>query len=95
MKTIILSEPSKEVNELLQMAQDTTLLLQTSDGSQFVLTRMTDLQAFYVGDSDDLATEIAVARANQALMEFLDERGAGTEPGKGIPLAEVRRRLGL
>jgi len=77
------------------MAQETSLLLQTTDGSQFVLTRMSDLQAFYVGDSDDLKSEIAVEGANQALMKFLDERGTQAQPGKGIPLSEVRRQLDL
>ncbi len=95
MKTVTISTQAKEVNELLQMAQETVLLLQTTDGSQFVLTRVTDLPAFYVGDSDDLVTEMATARANQELMKFLDERGAQAQKDKGTPLAAVRRQLGL
>ena len=93
MKTITISAHAIEVNELLQMVQQTTLLLKTADGSQFVLTSMADLQAFYVGDSDELENEVSVARANQALMKFLDERAAQAQPGIGIPLAEVRRQL--
>ena len=69
--------------------------MQATDGSQFVLTRVNDLPAFYVGDSDDLATEITTARANQELMKFLDERGAQAKKSRGIPLAAVRRQLDL
>ncbi len=68
---------------------------QATDGSQFVLIRMAESQAFNVGDSNDLATEIAVARANQAFMKFLDAHGTQPQKGRGIPLAEVRQQLGL
>lgn len=95
MKTVTISAQAREVNELLQMAQQSPLLLEAADGSQFVLTPMADLQAFYVGHSDELEDEIFVARANQSLMKFLDERGRQSHPGKGIPLAEVRRQLAL
>ena len=95
MRTVTVSPRSKAVNTLLDMAQENVLLLQTADGRQFVLTPVTDLPAFYVGESDDLATEIAISRANQALMKFLDERGRQAQPGKGTSLAEVRQQLGL
>jgi hypothetical protein len=78
-----------------EMAQENVLLLQAADGRQFVLTPVTDLQAFYVGESDELADEIAISRANQALMKFLDARGRQAQPGKGTSLEEVRRQLGL
>ena len=68
---------------------------QSADGEQFVLPRVTDMQAFYVSNSDDFEQEIVTARQNKKLMKFLDERGAARETGKGIPLAEVKRRLGL
>jgi predicted transcriptional regulator len=95
MKTVTVSPRSKAVNTLLNMAQESVLLLQAADGRQFVLTPITDLQAFYVGDSDDLVTEISIARANQALMKFLDERGRQAQPGKGTSIEEVRRQLEL
>ena len=95
MKTVTVSPRSKAINTLLDMAQENVLLLQVVDGRQFVLTPVTDLQAFYVGSSDDLAAEIAISRANQALMSFLDERGRQAYPGKGYSLEEVRRQLGL
>ena len=95
MKTVTVSPKSKAINTLLQMAQENVLLLQTADGRRFVLTPVTNLQAFFVGESDDLATESAIEHANQALMKFLDERGRQTQPGKGTSLEEVRRQLGL
>lgn len=53
------------------------------------------IELFDVGESDDLTTESAIERANQALMKFLDERGQQAQPGKGTSLEEVRRQLGL
>jgi len=81
------------LNDLLQKALREDLLLQAADGEQFVLARVTDTQAFYVGSSDDFAQEVVTARKNKRLMKFLDERGAVKETGGGIPFAEVRRRL--
>ena len=95
MRTVTVSPRSKEVNTLLDMAQESVILLQTADGRQFVLTPVTDPQAFFIGDSDDLASEIAISRANQALMKFLDERGRQAQPGQDTSLEEVRRQLGL
>jgi len=37
------------LNDLLQKALREDLLLQAADGEQFVLARVTDTQAFYVG----------------------------------------------
>jgi hypothetical protein len=95
MKTVTISSRSKAIHSLLRMAQDSAVLLQATDGSQFILTPVTDVQAFSVGESDELSSEIAIARANQALMKFLDERGRQAQPGKGIPLEKVRQQLGL
>ena len=95
MKTVTVSPRSKAVNTLLRMAQESAVLLQATDGSQFVLTPVTNVQAFYVGESDELMSEVAIARANQAFMRFLDERGRQAQPGKGISLDQVRRQLGL
>ncbi len=95
MKTVTVPLKSKAINALLEMAQENVLLLQTADGRQFVLTPVTNLQAFFVGESDDLATESAIERTNQALIKFLNERGRQAQPGKGTSLEEVRRQLGL
>ena len=89
------SRRSKAINSLLRMAQESAVLRQASDGSQFVLTPITDVQAFYAGESDEIQSEIAIARANQEFMKFLDERGRQAQPGKGIRLEKVREQLGL
>lgn len=75
MKTITVSARSKTLNELLKMAQRTDLILRSADGAQYVLARVTNTQAFYVGRSDDFDKEIAATRKNKRLMKFLGERG--------------------
>jgi len=95
MRTTTISAESRVLNDLLKEAHHKDLILRSTDGEQFVLARVTDMQAFHVGRSDDLEQEIVMARKNETLMEFLDERGAARETGKGTLLAEVRRRLGL
>lgn len=72
-----------------------TLILQSADGTKFVLARVRDSLAFYVGDGDDFGTEIAATRKNRKLMKFLDKRGAKGKTRTGPPLAEVKRQLGL
>ncbi len=95
MKPIIVSPQSKTLNDLLKKARRRDVLLESTDGEQFVLARVTDLQAFTVGDSDDFAEEVAATRQNKRLMKFLDKRGAESKGQKRVPVAEVRRRLGL
>lgn len=93
MRAMTISAKSETLNDLFKKARRQDLILQSTDGEQFVLARVTDMQAFYVGNSDDLEQEIAMARQNKKLMKFLDERGAARETGQGIPLDEVKRRL--
>jgi hypothetical protein len=95
MKVHTISVKSKTLSDLLKKAHRKDLFLQSPDGEQFVLARVTDLQAFYIGSSDDVDREIEMTRKNKRLMRFLDERGAASQTGKGKSLAEVRRRLGL
>ncbi len=95
MKAITVSPQSKTLNDLLKKARRRDVILQSADGEHFVLTRVTNLQAFYVGASDDFAEEVTRTRKNKRLMKFLDERAAKSKGQKRIPLAEVRRRLGL
>lgn len=89
------STKSKTLSDLLKKARRKDLFLQSADGEQFVLARVTDLQAFYIGSSDDAEREIEMTRKNKRLGKFLDERGAAGKTGKNKPLVEVRRRLGL
>lgn len=95
MKPITVSPQSKTLNDLLKKARRRDVLLESADGEHFILARVTDLQSFVVGDSDDFADEVAATRRNKRLMKFLDERTAEAKGQKHIPIAEVRRRLGL
>ena len=95
MKTITVSTRSKVLNGLLKMARQTDLLVQTPDGSQYILLSVTNAESFLIGDTDDLGEEVEAARKNKSLMQFLDERGTKAKQGVGIPISEVRRQLGL
>ncbi len=95
MRMQTISAKSKTLSDLLKKARRKDLFLQSADGEQYVLARVTDLQAFFVGSSDDAEREIEMTRKNKRLSKFLDERGAASKTGKGKLLAEVRRRLGL
>ena len=95
MKPITVPPHSKTVNDLLKKARQRDVLLESADGEHFVLARVTDLQSFVVGDSDDFAEEVAATRHNKRLMKFLDERATESKGQKRLPIAEVRRRLGL
>ncbi len=95
MRVQTVSARSKTLSDLLKEARRKDLFLQSADGEQFVLARVTNLQSFYIGRSDDPEREIEMTRKNKRLNKFLDERGTAGKTGKGKPLAEVRRRLGL
>jgi hypothetical protein len=95
MKTMTVNARSRVLNELLKLAQESDVILQLADGSQFLLSNISGAGAFGVGESDELVVEIQHARKNNELMKFLDQRGGQAKNGKGIPLAEVRRQLGL
>ena len=81
MKTIAVSPQAAEVNALLEHARDEDVLVQTADGSEFLLTAV-----------DEFDQEIARTRQNAKLMALLDERARQT---KTVPLDEVKRQLGL
>jgi hypothetical protein len=94
MKTVSVSQRSKVLRELLRLAQGTDVIVQSSDGAQFFLTRITNADTFYTNKGeDDFDAEIAATRKNSRLMKFLDMRGEKAQGRKGTPLAEARRRL--
>lgn len=95
MKTITVSETTQSVHDLLMLAQKSDLLLQAVDGTQYVLMNVSDAESFYIGESDELSDEIEIARSNEAMMKFLDERSERAKVGKGMSLSETRRQLGL
>ena len=95
MKTVRVPVRSKVLNELLKKARDANVLLRSESGEQFVLAKVSSVQSFYVGDSDDFGEEIKMTRANKNLMSFLDKRGEKAKKGGLIPMEEVERILGL
>ena len=95
MNTIPVPKGSKTLNDLLKKARRANVILRSENGEQFVLAKVSSVQAFYVGDSDDFDDEIKTTRANKKLMKFLDRRGAQAKKGKLVPITEVEKRLGL
>jgi hypothetical protein len=65
----------------MELAQEDTLILKKSDGTEFVLSVI-----------DDFATEVEVLRQNEEFMEFLALRSRST---KRLSLEEARKRLGI
>ena len=95
MKTIAVSTRSKEINGLLKKARNANLLLRSVEGEQYVLAKISGIEAFYVGNDRDFAEEIKKTRANKKMMKFLDKRAARAKKQRGIPLEEVEAQLGL
>jgi hypothetical protein len=81
MKTIAIPGDSAEVNALLKKARDEDVLVRAADGTEYMLTAV-----------DDFDYEIVRTRQNAKLMALLNERAKQTDT---VPLAEVRRKLGL
>ena len=95
MKTVTVPAGFKTLNDLLTEARKANVLLRSESGEQFVLAKVSSVQSFYVGDSDDFEEEVKTTRANKKLMTFLDKRGGQAKKGELIPMAEVEKRLGL
>ena len=81
MKTIKLSESNLTVVELIELAEQDTIILRKSDGTEFVLSVV-----------DDFAAEVEALGQNQEFMEFLAQRSRST---KRVSLSEARKRLGI
>jgi len=95
MRTITVSARAKTVNDLLKLARRGDLILESSDGTQYFLSRIKNAQSFYIGYAgDDFEEEIKATRKNKEFMKFLDERGKH-KAGTGIPVREIREQLGL
>ena len=95
MNTVTVPAKSKALNDLLKKARRANVILRSESGEQFVLAKVSSVQSFYVGDSDDFDEEIKTTRANKKLMKFLDKRGTQAKKEKLIPMSEVEKRLGL
>ncbi len=81
MKTVSISQNADEVNALLEQARDDDVLVQTADGTEFMVSIV-----------DDFDHEVARTQQNTKLMALLDERAK--KPG-AVPLSEARRLLDL
>lgn len=84
MKTVAVTNRSREMRKLLELAKKQDVVVRTSDGDEFVLSLI-----------DDFDVELALQRKNKKLMAFLDKRLREGRRQEGIPLDEVKRRLGL
>ena len=69
------------MNALLDQARDEDIVVQTADGTEFMVV--------LVDESD---VELVHTRQNAKLMALLDERARQRET---VPLAEVKRQLDL
>jgi hypothetical protein len=82
MKTIeLLSETAPSLEELLELAEQESVLLKTLDGREFILSEV-----------DDLSQEIEQIRNNPELMEFLAQRSQEKEK---FSLDQAKQKLGL
>jgi hypothetical protein len=82
MRTVdVMSETSPGLRELLELADEESLLLKTPDGREFILSEV-----------DDLSHEIEQIRNNPELLAFLAERSQEKET---FSLDDVKRKLGL
>jgi hypothetical protein len=84
MKTVTVTNRSREMKTVLRLAKKEAVVVRTPDGDEFMLSWI-----------DDFDHEIAAQRRNQKLMAFLDRRFRQARQEQGIPLKEVERSLGL
>jgi hypothetical protein len=81
MKVVTIPERAAEINDLLEQARHENLVLESADGSQFILAEL-----------DDFDHEIELTRQNDQLMDLLDRRAR--QPAT-ITLKEAKAMLDL
>ena len=79
MKTIAISQDAKEILELLNQARQENLIVQSPDGSEFILAEI-----------DFFDHEIELTRQNKALMTLLEQRA---KQDRTISLEEAKSLL--
>ena len=79
MKAIHVSKTSPTLREVLELAGEDNVLLQTSEGRQYVLAEI-----------DDFAEEVAKVRNNKAIMRLLGKR---SKEAARFTLSQVREEL--
>lgn len=81
MKTIELAQSNLTVVELIELAEQDSLIIRKPDGTEFVLSII-----------DDFAAEVEALRQNEEFMEFLAQRTRST---KRLSMEEARKKLGI
>ncbi|MDY6784922.1 MAG: hypothetical protein SW833_20675 [Cyanobacteriota bacterium] len=92
MRVVTVSPEQQNLVELLKIVNEEGLILETTDGQQFLLFSLEDWQGFEVGDSEDFEQEVKKTSENKALMALLAERRSDE---RGASIAEVKEQLGL
>lgn len=82
MKTISISNRSREMKQLFDLAKDRDVVVQTPDGAEFIVCMV-----------DDFGREVALQRRDRRLMAFLDKRFRRARRVPGVTIQEIRRRL--
>ncbi|MEB3150602.1 MAG: hypothetical protein VKL60_16515 [Sphaerospermopsis sp.] len=81
MRTIELSQSTLTISELLELAENDTVIIKKADGREFVLSVV-----------DDFAAEVQALQENQEFMDFLARR---SQSDQRVSLEEARKRLGI
>lgn len=92
MRVVTISESQDFLIDLLETVKEEGLVLQTTDGQQFILFSLNDWQGFDVGNSENFEEEVKATSENKELMEFLAER---RNEKKRVSMADVKQQLGL
>lgn len=92
MRIVTVSPQEKFLFDLLMKVHEEGIILQTTDGQQFVLLSMEGWQGFDIGNVDDFEQEVKATVENKELMAFLAARRSNK---KGVPLDDVKKQLGL
>jgi hypothetical protein len=79
MKTIDLAQQKLDVEQLLDLARQGTVLLLTAEGEEFC-----------VAEADDFEKEVETLRNSRAFQQFLDER---SQDKRTISLEELEKAL--
>ena len=85
MKTTRVSPRAKTLNDLLNRARRQAVILETVGGEKFVLASIEGWEEYTLPKDGDITK-------NKRLMKQLETR---RRPAKPIPIAEVKRELGL
>jgi hypothetical protein len=84
MKTVTVTRRSRQLKDLLEIAQEEDLVVQTPEGDAFLLSLI-----------DEFSHEIVQQRKNRKLMAFLKGRFRDARQQTGVPIQQVRQALGL